>query len=173
MGTLTQLGVEAEAAVAAGLEDDDPGVRNVAAAVAGHSLFVSCAPRLAILAATDPDRTVRVSATEALGAVGRPGDVRAIASLLSPHEPALVRGAAARALGEMGGTHAAEVLIRILADDDRFLAVTAANALAQSTDGRGALVLAAADPHTPETARSAVTGVLQVLELRDATRGTG
>ncbi|EAP99021.1 phycocyanin alpha phycocyanobilin lyase related protein NblB-like [Janibacter sp. HTCC2649] len=173
MGTLTQLGVEAEAAVAVGLEDADPGVRNVAAAVAGHSLFLSCAPRLAILAATDPDRTVRVSATEALGTVGRPGDVRAIARLLAPDEPASVRGAAARALGEMGGIHAVEALLEVLADDDRFLAVTAANALAQSGDGRGALVLAAADPDTPESARSAVTGVLQVLELRDATRGAG
>ncbi|CAN7448892.1 HEAT repeat domain-containing protein [Knoellia sp. LjRoot47] len=171
MGTLTQLGVQSEAAVSVGLDDDDPGVRNVAAAVAGHSLFLSCAPQLTRLAADDPDRMVRVSATEALGSVGRPGDVEVISRLLAPHEPPAVRRAAARALGDLGGEIAVEAMVGVLADDDRSLAMTAAAALSQSEHGRTALRAVAADDDAAPTARSAVAGVLQMLDLRDSERG--
>lgn len=173
MGALSQLGVESEAAVSLGLGDADPGVRNVAAAVAGHSLFLGCAPRLAELAAGDPDRMVRVSATEALGSVGRSTDVDAVAGLLAPHEPAAVRRAAARALGELGGPAAVDALVTALGDDDRSLAVTSADALSQFDEGRRALrAVADADADsTSAAARSAVAGVLQVLDLRDSERG--
>lgn len=168
MQTLTQLGVESESAVSMGLEDSDPGVRNVAAAVAGHSLFIGCAPQLATLAATDADRTVRVSATEALGAVGRPDDVRAIAHLLAVEEPPTVRRAAARALGELGGTDSVAVLVTVLADEDRFLAVASATSLAQSDEGRRALRRTAVDADAPEAARSAVRGAVQLLDLQSS-----
>lgn len=171
MGTLTQLGVQSEPAVSLGLSDEDAGVRNVAAAVAGHSLFLSCTPRLTELAAHDPDRMVRVSATEALGSVGRPVDVEPIARLLAPHEPPAVRRAAARALGELGGQVAVDAMVGVLADDDRSLAVTSATALSQSEHGRSAMRRVAADDDAPPTARSAVAGVLQMLDLRDTERG--
>ncbi|MFC7492281.1 MULTISPECIES: HEAT repeat domain-containing protein [unclassified Knoellia] len=170
MQTLTRLGVEAGSAVSMGLEDSDPGVRNVAAAVAGHSLFIGCVPRLTRLAATDEDRTVRVSATEALGAVGRPEDVPAVAHLLAPEQPAVVRRAAARALGELGGTDAVAVLVSVLADEDRFLAVASASSLAQSDEGRRALRRTAQDSHAPEAARSAVRGAVQLLDLQSSER---
>lgn len=173
MSTLTQLGVEAEQAVTLGLLDPDAGVRNVAAAVAGHSLFLGCGPRLAELAATDPDRTVRVSATEALGCVGRPADAPAIGRLLAAHEPPPVRRAAARALGELGGDPAVDLLVSVLGDEDRFLATTAATALSESEPGRQALRRVAADEQAPPLAASAVRGVLQVLDLREAVRGGG
>lgn len=170
MQTLTQLGVESEAAVSSGLEDADPGVRNVAAAVAGHSLFIRCAPRLARLATSDPDRTVRVTATEALGAVGRPDDVPVIAGLLASQEPPSVRRAAARALGELGGTDAVAVLVSVLADEDRFLAVASATALAQSDEGRRAMRRIAVDSEEPKSARSAVRGAVQLLDLQSSER---
>lgn len=170
MQTLTQLGVESEPAVSTGLEDPDPGVRNVAAAVAGHSLFIGCAPRLARLAAADADRTVRVSATEALGVVGRPDDVPAIAHLLAPEEPPAVRRAAARALGGLGGAEAVAVLVSVLADADRFLAVASATALAQSDEGRSALRRTALDDEAPVAARSAVRGAVQLLDLQSSER---
>jgi len=171
MSTLTQLGVESHAAVAAGLDDDDPGVRNVAAAVAGHNLFVATGSRLAQMAATDPDHTVRVSATEALGAVGRPADVHVLVRLLAPIEPAVVRRAASRALGELGGDVAVTGLVSVLGDDDRFLATSAATALAETEGGRRALRDLAADDAVAPQARSAVAGMLQVLDLRAGDRG--
>ena len=173
MGTLSRLGLESESAVTMGLDDADPGVRNVAAVVAGHNLFLGCTARLAELAATDPDRTVRVSATEALGAVGRPDDVAAIARLLAPVETPAVRRAAARALGELGGKHAVDVLVSVLADDDRFLAVSSATALTQSGEGRRALRRTAADADTSQAARSAVTGAVQLLDLQASERAQG
>jgi HEAT repeat protein len=173
MQTLTQLGVEAERAVAAGLEDDDPGVRNVAAAVAGHSLFLGCAARLSHLAANDADRVVRVSATEALGAVGRPGDVAVISQLLAPDETPGVRRAASRALGELGGPEAVELLLSVLSDDDRFLAVASATALSQSDEGRRALWRTAADAGASVAARSAVRGAVQLLDLQGVERPAG
>ncbi|MDT0215053.1 HEAT repeat domain-containing protein [Rothia sp. ARF10] len=171
LSTLTQLGVEAEAAVFAGLDDDDPGVRNVAAAVAGHNLFVATGSRLAQMAASDPDHTVRVSATEALGAVGRPTDVQVIVGLLAPDEPAVVRRAAARALGELGGDVAVAGLVSVLGDDDRFLATSAATALAETEVGRRALRDLASDDSVEPKALSAVTGMLQMLDLRASDRG--
>lgn len=171
LSTLTQLGVESEPAVVLGLEDDDPGVRNVAAGVAGHNLFLATGPRLAQMAASDPDHTVRVSATEAFGAVGRPSDVHVIVGLLAPTEPAVVRRAAARALGELGGDVAVAGLVSVLGDDDRFLATSAATALAASEAGRRALRELAADESAAPEARSAVTGTLQVLDLRASDRG--
>lgn len=173
MQTLTQLGVESEQAVSSGLEDADPGVRNVAAAVAGHSLFLGCAPRLSHLAANDADRKVRVSATEALGAVGRAGDVPAISRLLAQHEPPGVRRAASRALGELGGTEAVEVLVSVLSDGDRSLAVASATSLSQSDEGREALRRIAADVGAPVASRSAVRGAVQLLDLQDAERTAG
>lgn len=170
MGTLTQLGMEAEPAVTAGLHHADPGVRNVAAAVAGHSLFLRCGPRLFELAAADEDRMVRVSAIEALGRVGREDDGAALARLLLPSEPSTVRWAAARALGELGGPDAVEALLSVLSDGNRFLAVTAANALAQTGPGREALHRTATGD-APESSHSAVAGVLQMLQLQATSRG--
>ena len=168
VGTLDALGMAAEPAVDAGLADADAGVRNVAAAVAGHSLFLAAAPRLAELATTDPDRAVRVSATTALGHLGRAEHVATIAQLLAAHEPSVLRRAAALALGELSTTDAAQVLLGALIDADRALAVTAAEALSRSSIGRDELTAWAADDDRPEAARSAATGVLQVLRLREA-----
>lgn len=173
MGTLSRLGLESRSAVTMGLDDADPGVRNVAAAVAGHNLFLGCTAKLAQLAATDPDRTVRVSAIEALGAVGRPDDVEAIARLLALDEPPAVRRAAARALGELGGGQAVDVLVSVLADDDRFLAVSSATALTQSEEGRRALRRTADDVATCAAARSAVAGAVQLLDLQATERTEG
>lgn len=62
-------------------------------------------------------------------------------------------------------------MVGVLADDDRSLAMTAAAALSQSEHGRTALRAVAADDDAAPTARSAVAGVLQMLDLRDSERG--
>lgn len=171
IGALCSLGFAAEPAVAAGMSDPDPGVRHVAASVAGHNLFLRCGDRLAELAATDHDVAVRVSATAALGRFGRSGDMPAVAALLAAHEPASVRRAAARALGSIGTEEAGEVLVGMLADDDRALALAAAEALAGSGLGRDLLTEVAEDQDAAPAARRAAEGALQVLRLQDESAG--
>ncbi|MFC6704702.1 HEAT repeat domain-containing protein [Flexivirga alba] len=166
---LVRLGITSEPAVRDGLTDDDPGVRLVAATVAGRGLFISCAPQLTGLARTDPDQLVRVAATDALGEAGRADDCPVLVTLTSSDEPAPVRRAAARALGRLGTPDAVAALEVLLGDADRGLAAAAATALGDSGPGRDTLTRAAADPDRTAPAVRAARVTLELLRLR---RGT-
>lgn len=168
IGALVRLGAAAQGPVRHGLDAADPGVRNVAATVAGHNLMTGCVPRLAQLALADPDLLVRVSATVALGCAGRPSNVGSVTVLLDQDEPSQVRRAAARALGELGAPEGLTALVSLLDDADRGVALAAAEALAASGPGRTLMRAVVADAGMSDEARSAVRGVLELQRLRDA-----
>lgn len=169
---LVGLGVASEPAVQEGVTHDDPGVRLVAATVAGRGLFSSCAPQLAVLARTDTDPLVRIAATNALGEIGRLADGPVLVALTDPAEPAPVRRAAAVALGRLGTADAAAALNALLGDADRGLAAAAAAALGDSAAGRAALTRAAADPEDPGPSARAARATLEVLRLRTGEQPT-
>ncbi|HEU5149751.1 MAG TPA: HEAT repeat domain-containing protein, partial [Iamia sp.] len=80
---------------------------------------------------TDRDEAVevRIRAARALGRIGSPRSVAALASVLSPAEPTALRAVATRALGEIGGDDAATLLIPLLDDPAHVVAANASGAL--------------------------------------------
>jgi hypothetical protein len=156
-----------------GLRSDDPGARNVCAIVAGHGLFTSAAPWLRILLASDPEPDVRVTAAHALGQVGGTEDVGALSRSTHQEHAAVLRRAAAGALGELGDRHGIRTLVDLLPDPDRRLAEVSAQALVQ-VGARGveqlqdAAALADDSSASPRDRRAgrAARGVLEIEYLR-------
>lgn len=146
------MGAGTESAIDAGLEDDDPLVRTVAARLAGIALFASTTARLRPLLATDPAASVRVAAATSLGQIGGPADVDALIAASASEASADLRHAAVTALGGLGDRRALEALAALLDDRDVRLAELAAEALAEMGPlGAAALHAAVDEPETTGT----------------------
>ncbi|WP_314038075.1 HEAT repeat domain-containing protein [Dietzia sp. CH92] len=138
---LLVMGDDVREAIRRGLDDADPGVRYVAATVAARGGMASLLPRVLQLFRGDPDERVRAAATRTLGAIGDARVLDDLGRALAADEPAVVRLAAATALGELGAPAGVPLLRPVLADRDRRLAQVAAGALAAlGRPGRDVLV---------------------------------
>lgn len=147
---LLGMGVELGPILQIGLASEDSAVRNVCALVAGQRTYLSAAPQLRVLLATDSDGDVRVSAAAALGRVGGAQD----ADLLMRHtvgsEPTMLRRTCATALGDLGQPQSKGMLVGLLADNDRRLAELAGDSLVRiGFEGIAVLKVAAADGQGP------------------------
>jgi HEAT repeat protein len=161
---LLAMGAEIGPALQIGLRSEDPAIRNVSAVVAGHSGYLSAAPRLRKLLATDSDREVRNNAAVALGRVGGAEDVPALARHVDPSEKVALRRTCVSALGELGRRESLEILAGLLADDDRRLAELAAGSLVRM-GSEGIARLREATRWQGPGARAA-GGALELAELR-------
>jgi HEAT repeat protein len=128
---LLSFGTGAVPAVLAALSADDATQREVATLVAAEGALSAAAPRLRSLLAGDPELEVRISAARALGAVGGPDDVAALAAFTESARPTELRRAVVQALGELGHPDAAPVLSWLLTDPDVRLAQQSGDALVQ------------------------------------------
>jgi len=72
---------------------------------------------------------VRIRAARALGRIGSPRSLQALAAVLSRDEPTGLRAVATRALGDIGGDEAATLLIPLLDDPAHVVAANASGAL--------------------------------------------
>jgi HEAT repeat protein len=118
--------------------------------------------RSALLAALqDHEPEVAQAALLALGALGHPEDAPRIASFLG-HDRALLREAAAAALGKMGAGAAGEIRSRLKAGSSRTRSLAAlAAAQSSSPDALRLLAAAFADPE-PRVRRTAIAGLFAV-----------
>ncbi len=126
---LIGMGHEATDALLWALRDGSPRARTVAAHLAGIGGVRSAAPLLVDLVERDPDVTVAATAVSALGRVGRPQDVGAIAGATVRFHPQQLRRAAAEALGDLGHAHGVAVLARLLGDRESQVSEAAARSL--------------------------------------------
>ncbi len=106
---LEAAGLRAEPAVALGLQDENPGVRSVAAMVAARAGIAALAPTLRDLT-RDESEFVRASALAALFILGEPVDPSELSTLVLESRNPRVRAHAAFLLGEMGDRTAAPML---------------------------------------------------------------
>jgi HEAT repeat protein len=159
------MGVEIGPLLQIGLVSEDPAVRNVCALVAGHGTYLSAAPQLRVLLATDTDDDVRVSAAVALGRVGGARDAAALAEHTSGSEPTALRRTCATALGDLGQREGMDELAGLLADDDRRLAELAGDSLVRIGDeGVAVLEVAAASRQGPSAL--AAGAALELARMR-------
>lgn len=107
----------AEAAARAGLTDENPGVRFVAAMTVGTLRLKDSAPFLEPLL-DDSDPRVRCAAMFALTRLGKPVDLTPLAQLLEDPDPRY-RSEAARVLGELGNPSAIPMLRTAAAQSTR------------------------------------------------------
>jgi len=163
---LLAMGLEIGPALQIGLTSADPAVRNVCAMVAGHGTYLSTAPQLRILLATDSDDDVRVSTAVALGRVGGADDAATLAAHVDVSETTVLRRTCATALGELGHRESLETLTGLLGDGDRRLAKLAADSLVRiGTEGIARLREAAVT--TPQGASARAAGcALELAGLR-------
>jgi HEAT repeat protein len=166
---LLSFGVGAVPAVLAALSSDDATQRVVATLVAAEGALSAAAPRLRSLLAGDPELDVRISAARALGAVGGPADVAALAALTGPAQPTELRRAAVEALGELGHPDAAPVLSGLLRDPDVRLAQRSGDALVQLGPAGVRALLQAEDGPAARVA----AGSLTIARLRKAPQVAG
>jgi HEAT repeat protein len=159
---LLSFGAGAVPAVLAALSADDATQRAVATLVAAEGALSAAAPRLRSLLAGDPELDVRISAARALGAVGGPDDVAALAALSEPAQPTELRRAAVEALGELGHPDAAPVLSGLLSDPDVRLAQRSGDALVQLGPAGVRTLLQAGDGPAARVA----AGSLAIARLR-------
>ncbi len=163
---LLAMGAEIAPALHIGLTSDDPAVRNVSALVAGHGVFLSAAPQLRILLASDSDADVRASAAVALGRVGDGDDVVSLARHAGVSEMTHLRRTCVTALGDLGHRGSLRVLGVLLGDGDRRLAELAATSLVRiGSEGIARLEEAAATTTQNPSGRAA-DGALELARLR-------
>jgi len=163
---LLAMGPEIAPALQVGLGSEDAAVRNVCAVVAGHGLFLSAAPQLRILLASDTDGAVRASAAVALGRVGSGKDVVALARHAGASELTGLRRTCVTALGELGHRGSLRTLGVLLGDSDRRLAELAATSLLGfGTEGVARLEEAASASPTSPSGRAAEVA-LELARLR-------
>jgi HEAT repeat protein len=149
---LLAMGVDIAEALQAALDSERPGERHVAAYVSGVGSFTRSLPGLRRLLAEDTELTVREASAGALGAIGGPQDVEALARHTAADQPLPLRRVCVSALGDLGDPTAVPVLTRLLDDDDPRLAELAADALvALGPAGRHA-VAAYVEPDSGEGA---------------------
>ena len=162
---LLSMGVEIAPTLQIGLASDDPAVRSVCAVVAGHGTYISTAPQLRTLLATDSDRDVRAKAAVALGRVGGPDDAATLALHVGPSEKVVLRRTCATALGEVGHRESVEALTGLLGDCDRRLAELAADSLVRiGSEGIARLEEATTTEQGPRA--RAASGALELAALR-------
>ncbi|HTL43666.1 MAG TPA: HEAT repeat domain-containing protein [Vicinamibacterales bacterium] len=125
------------------LTQDTPRARAGAAHALGM-LGGDEAARLLLDATDDPDAWVRYFALNSLGTLRVAAAVQRIVTLSSTDPGMHVRIAALDALGKIGGTAAADVLLRHAAHDDSDLAAAALRALGGSSDPRAERALSEA-----------------------------
>ena len=122
------------------LDEGSPRARTVAAHLCGLGGVRSAATALVRLVEVDDDVTVASAAVAALGRVGRPTDIAAIAGATVRYHPQQLRRAAAEALGDLGLAQAVPILVRLLADPMSQVSEAAARSLiAIGPVGRAAL----------------------------------
>jgi HEAT repeat protein len=166
---LLSFGVGAVPAVLAALSADDATQREVATLVAAEGALSAAAPRLRSLLAGDPEPEVRISAARALGAVGGPDDVAALAAFTESARPTELRRAVVQALGELGHPDAAPVLSWLLSDPDVRLAQHSGDALVQLGPAGVRALLQAGDGPAARVA----AGSLAIARLRKAPQVAG
>lgn len=152
---LAGMGSEAAPAIRATLADPerDSSVRTVAALALGQLHDARSAEVAAEVIGRDDDREVVAACLRLLGRVGRPEDLQLVRRQLRSDD-AIVRGAAAGALGHLGSRVDVEPLQRIATtDESRWVAIAAARSvrelggmkllrdLAASTHRRASLAL--------------------------------
>ena len=115
---LSRAGSKAEPTVALAMTDENPGVRSVAALVAGRSRFTALVPTLRMMT-TDQSEFVRASAIGALFMMGEQVDPTELATMLLDARNARVRAHAAFVLGEMGDASAVQMLRQAWANSSR------------------------------------------------------
>jgi HEAT repeat protein len=106
---LSRAGAEAEPTVALSLQDENPGVRSVAAMVAGRLGLRALAPTLRDMT-RDESEFVRASALGALFRMGVPVDPTELSTMVLESPDPRVRGHAVFVLGEMGDPSAVPML---------------------------------------------------------------
>jgi HEAT repeat protein len=144
---LLEMGIGITLVLRAGLRDEAPRTRMVAAHVSGAGAFIQTLPELRLCLVGDPDTTVRLEAATALGRIGRESEVVVLASCTGPDQPTELRRVCVQALGMLGSTRAHEVLEGLLDDADPRLAELAAQALvATGSEGRAILERRCAEP---------------------------
>lgn len=172
---LGRAGQRAEPAVAIGLQDENPGVRAVAASVAFKARLGALAPTLRALT-TDESDFVRASAKAALHSLGQPVDPSELSTMLLESRNPRLRAHAAFVLGEMGDESAVPLLrqawvtpIPTAAEIERRLVrLQIAEALIKLGDETSIdAVRAALYPSRPEELEATVLAVQIIGEVRD------
>jgi HEAT repeat protein len=166
---LLSFGTGVVPAVLANLADGDATRRAVATLVAAEGALSAAAPRLRDVLAGDQVPEVRISAARALGAVGGPDDVAALAAFTESARPTELRRAAVQALGELGDPDATPVLSWLLSDPDVRLAQHSGDALVQLGPAGVRALLQAADGPAARVA----AGALAIARLRKAPQVAG
>lgn len=106
---LARTGARSEAVVALALRDENPGVRSVAAMVAGRARLSSLAPTLRAMG-DDPSQFVQASVLCSLHRMGEAGDPTPVSRMLLESPDPRLRAHAAFVLGEMGDPSAIPML---------------------------------------------------------------
>lgn len=106
---LTPVGGRIEPAVALALRDENPGVRSIAAMVAGRAGLRALRPTIEEMLA-DPSPFVRASAIGAMHALGKEVDPSELAEMLLTSRNPRLRAHAAFTLGELGDESALPML---------------------------------------------------------------
>lgn len=161
---LLRLGPAAQGAVTGSLAAPDPHVRAVAAQVALHASYPTALAPARICVHVETEVGTKESFMAIIGALGDARDVPVLAAYVHPFAPARLRRAAVAALGALATPEAIGVLTGLLDDADRFVAVSAADALAGSgVAGRAVLQGAMAAGGRP---RRIASSALHLARLR-------
>jgi len=113
------------------LQDDDPRVREAAAAALDRAEHLVSPERLRALVRTEPDKGRRLAALYTLGTLRDRGAAGLLQELVFSDEDDDVRVAALKSLAGAAGTDAVETLAQALASDSPYVAAAAAQALGE------------------------------------------
>lgn len=159
---LLRMGMPVAPVVLQAMTDDEHGIRNVGATVAGLGTFVSTAPTLRRLLGSDLSSQVRRSAAVSLGNVGDASDVGILAAHTGAQHPQTLRRVCAESLGTLGHPDALPVLTTLLGDYDQRVAQLAADAMVLI----GLEGISALKTTTDGQSRNVARAALQVAGLR-------
>ncbi len=172
---LERAGTRAEPAIALALQDENPGVRSIAALVAARSGLVSLAPTVRQMT-TDSSQFVRASALASLFIMGEPVDPSELSTMVLESREPRARAHAAFLLGEMGDRSALPMLrqawatpIRDASEIERhILRLQIAEAMIKLGDDTSIdSVRAALYPSRPEELEATALAVQIIGEVRD------